>query len=66
MIMTIGFIVFMAILIKINPPENRFWLWYILIVCLLAECGFELGFIVLLIAAGVWKVLYDLLIYRPK
>ena len=55
---TFIFIAFMAFLIKINT--DRWWLWFVLIIVLLAKFGYELRMFGLVVAIGISKVLKDL------
>jgi uncharacterized membrane protein YedE/YeeE len=55
---TIAFIAFMAFLIKFST--ERWWLWFVFVIGLLAKAGYQLSMIGLLVAVGLSKVLKDL------
>lgn len=60
MVATILFIAYMALLFKFSEIDKG-WLWFVLIVGLLAEFGLELGVIGSLVALVLYKVVKEIL-----
>lgn len=56
---TLIFLAFMAFLFKFSEID-KWWLWFAVIIGLLAQAGFELRMFGLIIAIGISKVLKDI------
>jgi len=56
---TILFLATMAFLFKYSEID-KWWLWFAVIIGLLAQCGYDLGVFGLLVAIGVFKVFKDI------
>lgn len=55
---TILFLATMAFLFKYSEID-KWWLWFAVIIGLLAHCGFDLGVFGLIVAVGILKVVKD-------
>lgn len=60
MVAAILFIAYMALLFKFSEIDKG-WLWFVLIVGLLAECGLELGMVGSLVALVLYKAVREIL-----
>jgi hypothetical protein len=56
---TILFLAFMVFLFKFTTMD-KWWLWFFIIVCVLAHFGYELGMMGLIVAIALWKVVKDI------
>ena len=55
-------IIGMAILWKLHPDRDcKWWLGLFIILVIAARLGFEVGVLGMLVAAGCWRVLGDLM-----
>lgn len=59
MAITILFLAFMAFLFKFTTMD-KWWLCFVIIVFVLAQFGYELGMMRLIVAIGLWKVVKDI------
>lgn len=53
------FLAIMALLFKYSEID-KWWLWFVVIISLLAKCGYELRMVGIIVALAIFKVVKDI------